>query len=183
MKVTPTSIEGVAVVDTDLIHDHRGAFARLFCERDLAEVFSPRRVVQTNLSRTVARGALRGMHFQQAPHAEAKLVRCLRGRVFDVALDLRRGSPTFLKWHAEELSPDNCSALLIPEGCAHGFQALTDDCELLYLHTAFYEPSAEDGVRFDDPRAGIDWPLELTDISERDRNHALLEAGFEGFEI
>ncbi len=114
------------------------------------------------------------------PHAEMKLVRCLRGRVWDVAVDLRAESPTFLHWHAEELSPDNHRMVVIPEGCAHGFQVLTPDSELLYLHTAFYAPDAEGGVRHDDPALGIRWPLPVTDLSPRDRSHPLIDAGDRG---
>jgi len=125
-------------------------------------------------------GAVRGMHYQNAPHAEMKIVRCLRGRVFDVAIDLRRGSPTFLRWTSCELAPASRRALLVPEGCAHGFQVLEPDSELLYLHTACYERSAEGGVRFDDPRVGIAWPLAPVDLSERDRSHPLLAPDFTG---
>jgi dTDP-4-dehydrorhamnose 3,5-epimerase len=121
------------------------------------------------------------MHFQYPPHAEWKQVRCLRGRVWDVALDLRAGSSTLLQWHAEELSPDNGRAMVIPEGCAHGFQVLEPDSELLYLHSACYTPAAEGGVAYDEPRAGIRWPLAVTDISERDRGHARLTDNFRGF--
>ena len=140
-------------------------------------------IAQINLSETRRRGALRGMHFQHPPHAEGKWVRCLRGRVFDVAVDLRRESPAFLRWHAVELSPEKANAFFIPEGCAHGFQALEDDCQLLYLHTAAYAPESEGGVRWDDPRLAIDWPLAVTDISERDLNHPLIGEDFKGLSI
>src|SRR3546814_535660 len=132
MKITPTALAGVSVVDTQAFRDHRGAFARLFCERELASIMGGRHIVQINHSRTTMVGAVRGMHFQSAPHAEMKLVRCLKGRVWDVAVDLRAGSPTFLRWHAQELSEDNARMLVISEGCAHGFQALEPDSELLY---------------------------------------------------
>lgn len=160
--------------------DERGSFARWFCEADLAAVIGGRRIVQINHSRTQARGAIRGLHFQHPPHAEMKLVRCLKGRVWDVAVDLRADSPTFLHWHAVELSAANGSMYVIPEGCAHGFQALEPDSELLYLHTAAYAPDAEAGVRHDDPRLGIRWPLPAADLSSRDRSHPLLDAGFAG---
>jgi dTDP-4-dehydrorhamnose 3,5-epimerase len=112
-----------------------------------------------------------------------KFVRCLRGRVWDVALDLREGSRTFLRWHAEELSPENTRMLVIPEGCAHGFQVLAADSELLYLHTAFYDPASEGGIRPDDPALAIPWPLAITDTSARDRGHALLESSFKGLSL
>ena len=121
------------------------------------------------------------MHFQKGAHAETKFVRCLRGRVWDVALDLRAGSPTFLKWYGTELAPTSNAMIVIPEGCAHGFQVLEEDSELLYLHTAFYEPSSEGGVNYADPLAGIVWPLDATDISDRDKNYPLLDNTFRGF--
>ncbi|AMR81962.1 dTDP-4-dehydrorhamnose 3,5-epimerase family protein [Cupriavidus nantongensis] len=182
MKAIPLAIAGAALVHTDARTDQRGAFTRLFCVEALAEFFGGRRVVQANHSRTNSAGALRGLHFQHAPHAEMKLVRCLRGRVWDVVVDLRAGSPTFLHWHAEELSADNARMMLIPEGCAHGFQALEADSELLYLHTAPFTPQAEGGVRHDDPAIGIRWPLPVTELSARDRSHPLLSAGFAGLQ-
>lgn len=180
MKLTSLAIHGAALVQSEPFADRRGAFARLFCTETLAEVFGQRRLVQINHSRTSAAGALRGLHFQHAPHAEMKLVRCLRGRVWDVVVDLRAGSPTLLQWHAEELSPGNARMMVIPEGCAHGFQALEADSELLYLHTAPYMPQSEGGVRHDDPALGIRWPLPVADLSARDRSHPLLSAGFAG---
>lgn len=180
MMLRPTAIAGVFVVDTNYRRDHRGSFARLFCDDALRDVLGDRRIVQVNHSCTHAVGAVRGLHFQRPPQAEMKFVRCLRGRVWDVAVDLRAGSPTFLQWHAEELTPDNARMLVVPEGCAHGFQALEADSELLYLHTAFYTPAAEGGVAHDDPRLGIRWPLPVTELSERDRGHPALDAGFTG---
>lgn len=183
MKIIPTGISGVYVVETTPFIDHRGVFARLFCEQELAEILGPRRIVQINYSRTEAVGAIRGLHFQYPPYAEMKLVSCLKGRVWDVAVDLRQGSQTFLKWHAEELTPDNARMLVIPEGCAHGFQVLEAGSELLYLHTAAYEKSAEGGLRYDDPGLNITWPLSVTDISERDRNHPLIGKEYSGITL
>jgi len=180
MNIIPTAISGVVVVETTPFSDSRGAFARFFCERELAGVIGGRHIVQSNFSRTNSPGAVRGMHFQHAPHAEMKLVRCLAGRVFDVAVDLRRGSPTFLKWHAEELTPQTAKMLVIPEGCAHGFQVLEGPADMLYLHTAFYEKAAEGGVRHDDPALAIAWPLPATDISRRDLSHPLITSDFTG---
>lgn len=182
MNISSTSISGVAVVETIRHADHRGSFARFYCERELAPVIDNRRIVQINHSCTGAVGAVRGMHFQRPPHAEMKLVRCLKGRVWDVVLDLRSDSPTFLKWHAEELTPKNNRMLVIPEGCAHGFQVLERDSELLYLHTAFYAPEAEGGIRHDDPRIAIRWPLAVTDISHRDTSHPLIGSDFQGIQ-
>lgn len=180
MKVLPTELPGVSVVETAPLADQRGAFARWFCDQELGDVLGQRRIVQINHSRTSRLGALRGLHYQRAPHSEMKMVRCIRGRVFDVAVDLRRGSPTFLRWHAEELTPANARMLVIPEGCAHGFQALDIESELLYLHTAPHAPVAEGGVRYDDPSIGVAWPLPVTDLSQRDRALPVLDAAFPG---
>lgn len=170
------------VVETTPHIDARGAFARLYCERELAALIGTRRIVQINHSRTATVGAIRGMHFQHPPHAEMKLVRCLKGRVWDVAVDLRRNSPTFLRWHAEELTPTNARMMVIPEGFAHGFQAMEAESELLYLHTALYTPDAEGGVRHDDPRLAIAWPLLVADLSPRDSSHPLIKPDFNGIE-
>lgn len=183
VKLLPTRLHGLYVADALIVGDHRGAFSRLFCADALAPALGSRRIVQINQSLTRTVGAVRGLHFQQPPYAEMKMVRCLRGRVFDVAVDLRAGSPTFLQWHAEELSPASGRMMLIPEGFAHGFQVLEPESELLYLHTAFYTPAAEGGVRHDDPQLGISWPLPVTDLSARDRQHPLLSAGFTGIAV
>lgn len=180
MKLVETNISGLYVAETDKVGDHRGAFARMFCERDLAAAVGGRKIVQSNHSRTTAVGAVRGLHFQYPPHAEMKMVRCLKGRVLDVAVDLRQNSKTFLQHHAEELTPDNARMLVIPEGFAHGFQVLEEGSEMLYLHTAFYNKEAEGGLRHDDPALAIRWPLPVTDISDRDRSHPLLDDGFQG---
>lgn len=166
------------VVEVKPFVDSRGAFSRFYCERELAPHIGNRRIVQVNHSRTVSAGAIRGMHFQRPPHAEMKLVRCLKGRVWDVAVDLRAGSPSFLHWHAEELTPGNARMLVIPEGCAHGFQVLEPESELLYFHTDFYAPDAEGGVRHDDPQLAITWPLPVTDISSRDKAYPLVGPDF-----
>lgn len=137
-------------------------------------------IAQINHSITHSVGAVSGLHYQNPPDAEMKLVRCIKGRVFDVALDMRQASPTFLKWTAVELTPESHLAFVIPEGCAHGFQVLEEDSELLYLHTAFYTPAAEGAVRFDDPRIRVDWPLEPIDLSERDLKHPHLKEDFKG---
>lgn len=180
MKIRPTPLAGVFTVELERRTDHRGSFGRLFCERELGAILGTRRIVQINQSRTQAVGAVRGMHYQNAPHAEMKLVCCLRGRVFDVAVDLRAGSPTLRAWHAEELSAENDRVMVIPEGCAHGFQVLEPESELLYLHTAFYAPEAEGGLRPDDPAIAIRWPMPLRDLSVRDRAHSLLASDYAG---
>lgn len=180
MILQATNIFGLCTAAPQPVSDHRGTFARWFCQAELAEVLGSRSIVQVNHSRTARVGAVRGLHFQYPPHAEMKLIRCLRGRVFDVAVDLRQNSPTFLQWHAEELSGENQRMIVIPEGFAHGFQVLEPDSELLYLHTAMYQKDSEGAVRYDDPMIGIDWPLPITDVSERDTNHPPLPPSFSG---
>ena len=180
MKISQTPVQGLMVVDTESHTDHRGAFARLYCQNELREIINPRQILQINHSSTHTVGAVRGLHYQYPPHAEMKLIRCLKGKVWDVAVDLRSGSPTFLSWHAEELSKSNKRMMVIPEGCAHGFQVLEEDSELLYLHTAFYTPSSEGGVQPTDPTLAISWPLSVQDLSDRDRSHPLLTSDFAG---
>ena len=175
-----TGIDGVWLAVSRRISDDRGEFARLFDADLLEPVHANRPIIQINRSQTRDVGTIRGLHFQRQPALEAKWVRCLRGRVFDVAVDLRRGSPTFLQHFAIELSPGAANALFVPEGCAHGFQVLEPDCELLYLHTAPYLPEHEGGVRFDDPLLGIAWPLPPGGISPRDLSHPFLDQTFEG---
>lgn len=180
MNFEPTHLQGLYEVHTTILGDHRGVFARYFCENDLQDIVGGRKILQINFSQTSKKGSLRGMHFQNAPSAEMKLIRCLKGRVYDVAVDLRQGSSTFQQWHAIELDAGKRNMVAIPEGFAHGFQALEDDCELLYLHTACYDKTAEGGVRYDDPALAIDWPLPVADISERDLNHPLIDQNFKG---
>ena len=183
MKITSTKIDGVFAVENNSFTDDRGTFTRLFCSGDLANVIGSRHIAQINRSRTIAVGAVRGLHYQQMPHAEMKLVLCLKGRVWDVAVDLRTGSRTFLHWHAEELSAGNSRMLIISEGCAHGFQVLDRDSEILYLHTAPYIPASEGGVQPSDPLLRISWPLRIVDLSERDRTHPLLSSDFAGLTV
>lgn len=183
MNILDTPVPGLKIVQSLPHRDARGAFIRLFCARELQPVLGDRRIAQINHSRTSHAGAVRGLHFQHPPHAEMKMVRCLRGRVWDVAVDLRAGSPAFLRWHAQELAQDDAQMLVIPEGFAHGFQALEPDSELLYLHTAFYHPPAESGLRHNDPRLAIAWPLPPQDLSPRDLSHPLLGADFIGVKL
>ena len=183
MKIWKTALPGVVTVQTTPISDHRGSFSRLYCEHEFTQIIDDRHIVQINHSRTVNIGAIRGLHYQRTPYMEMKLVRCLKGKAWDVSVDLRAGSPTFLQWHAEELTSDNACMLVIPEGCAHGFQVLEADSELLYLHTDFYHPECEKGVPCDDPRLGINWPLPIVDLSERDGQHPAITPDFTGLVI
>ena len=175
-----TSIAGLEVLQRKPIGDARGYLERLFCAEELQSLIPGKHIAQINHTLTVVCGAVRGMHFQHSPHAETKFVSCLRGEVFDVAVDLRHNSPTFLCWHAERLSADNHKTLVIPEGFAHGFQTLTDDCEILYVHTAAYQASAEGGLNVQDPRLAIQWPLPVTELSPRDAAHLFLSNDFPG---
>ena len=177
MQFVPTSIPGAFEVRHDVHADERGRFKREYCEREFAKAGLNTRWVQTNHSVTIGRGSIRGLHFQRPPAAEAKLVSCPAGRAFDIAVDLRRGS-TFLQWVAVEI--DEATSFYIPEGCAHGFQALTDEVHFIYQHSASYTLAAEDGVRFDDPAIGIDWPLPPATVSDRDRSFALIDGSFKG---
>jgi dTDP-4-dehydrorhamnose 3,5-epimerase len=180
LTIEATALAGVMRVRRERLRDGRGAFERLFCAEELCVAGWLRPVAQVNRSVTVRRGTVRGLHCQWAPHAEMKLVSCMSGEVWDVAVDLRAGSPTFLRWHAERLSADNGVALLVPEGCAHGFQTLSDDAELLYCHSAPYVAAAEGGVHPQDPRLAIAWPLPVEGLSARDAAHAPIGADFRG---
>jgi dTDP-4-dehydrorhamnose 3,5-epimerase len=180
MKSHPTPIEGLRIFEASPLEDARGQFERLFCAEEFAALGLGTRFVQANRSVTMRSGTVRGIHFQRPPRADAKLVRCLRGRVFDVAVDLRAGSPTFGRWHGVELTPDGNAAVFLPEGFGHGFQALCDGAELLYFHTAAYAPELEGGLRHDDPGLRIEWPLPVALVSERDGRLPVLDARWEG---
>lgn len=169
MRIEPTPMAGLWQLRGEPRHDARGSFQRLFDAAALAEVAPGFGVRQVNHSLTRQRGTVRGLHLQWPAAGEWKLVRCLNGAVFDVAVDLRPGSPTFGRWHALELDAQAGHALLIPPGVAHGFQALRNDVQLLYHHGADYQPALEAGVRHDDPALAIAWPLPVTMLSERDR--------------
>jgi dTDP-4-dehydrorhamnose 3,5-epimerase len=179
-SIFDTPIADLKVIERKTIGDSRGFLARIYCADQLKSIGWERPVNQINHTVTKKRGTVRGMHFQNPPHAEMKLVSCLRGEIWDVAVDLRKNSPTFLKWHAEKLSSKNSRALLIPEGFAHGFQTLSDDCELIYLHSAAYVREAEAGIHSNDPMLDISWPLEFFEISARDAQHPLLNDRFTG---
>jgi dTDP-4-dehydrorhamnose 3,5-epimerase len=182
--IADTPLAGVKVVDRQVLRDDRGHFARLFCTDDLADAGWPSSgVAQINESWTARCGSVRGMHFQQPPFTDAKLVTCVRGAVRDVALDIRAGSPTLMQWHAEVLSAENGRALLIPAGCAHGFQTLTNDVLLIYCHSYRYTPSADTGINPLDPCAAIEWQLPIADMSERDRSRPMLPANFAGVQF
>lgn len=176
----PTPLTGLKLVQRKAIEDNRGFLSRFYCLEEFAEAGIKKPLAQINHTLTRKRGAVRGLHFQHAPHAETKLVSCLKGEIWDVAVDLRSESPTFLQWHGEILSGANRKSLLIPEGYAHGFQALTENCELIYLHTESYHPEAEGALNVSDPRLRITWPLPIGDLSERDCNHLMIDNNYQG---
>jgi dTDP-4-dehydrorhamnose 3,5-epimerase len=179
----PLSIAGVNTVQRKQMSDMRGSLSRLFCSKNLTTIGWIWPIAQVNYTHTLRAGTVRGIHYQYSPYAEAKLVTCIRGRILDVAVDLRSGSPTFLKWCTQELSSENLTSMLIPPGCAHGYQSLTDDVELIYFHSTAYAPSAESGLRPTDPRLGINWPLQISEISARDNTFPLLDDFFVGLNI
>jgi dTDP-4-dehydrorhamnose 3,5-epimerase len=178
-----TPIADLKVVERQKMGDERGFLARVFCAEELAAAGWCQPVAQINHTSTQRTGVVRGLHFQHPPHSEMKLVSCLRGAVWDVAVDLRNGSRTYLQWHAEELSAANRRALLIPPGFAHGFQTLCDDCELLYLHSMAYTPAAEAGLHAKDLRLAIDWPMTISGLSLRDDKHPRIGPEFAGVSL
>ena len=178
-----TPIGGLKVIERHSIADSRGLFERMFCHESLGQLLQGKTVRQINRSFTKRKGTVRGLHFQYPPNAETKIVTCLRGKVCDVAVDLRKGSPTFLDYNVVLLTEDNQRSYLIPEGFAHGFQTLTSDCEMLYLHTTDFAEKFEGALNAKDPRLAIDWPEPMTDCSERDLNHPMLKDDFKGVDM
>lgn len=180
LDVINTPISDLVVVKRHQLGDSRGDFSRLFCAEELRVAGWNVPIAQINHTITRKRGTVRGMHYQHPPHAEMKLVMCLRGIIWDVAVDLRAASPNYLKWHAEELSATNNRAMLIPQGFAHGFQTLSEDCELIYLHSAAYAPHAEAGLNPKDGILAISWPIAINEVSTKDLQHAMLDQAFKG---
>jgi len=180
MKFTETSLSGSFIIDLEIKGDARGWFARTFCKKEFSAIGHEKDWVQMNHSFSSEKGTVRGMHFQQHPFSEIKMVRCIAGAVFDVIVDIRKDSPTFLKWIGVELSAVNKKMIYIPEGFAHGFQTLTTDCELIYHHSEFYEPAAEMGLNVLDPEIKIEWPFEIKVLSDRDKSHPFINNQFKG---
>ncbi len=178
--ITDTPIKDLKVITRQPMGDHRGFLTRIFCSEELAAAGWTAPIAQINHTYTQKKGTVRGLHFQYPPHSEMKLVSCLQGEIYDVAVDIRKDSPTFLQWYAEYLSAENNKALLIPEGFAHGFQTLTDNVVLLYLHSKPYAASAEGGLHSRDPLLNISWPQLLSELSDRDDKHPFLTSAFKG---
>ena len=182
MRFLETPVQGVRLIELEKRGDARGFFARMFCEREFAEAGLESRFVQMNNSLTGRKGTLRGLHYQLQPAAEVKVVRCVRGALWDVVLDLRPDSPSFGKWFGAELSAENRRMMYVPRGFAHAFLTLTDDVEAIYLVSAFYSPEDERGVRWNDPRFGIEWPMRPVEISDKDARWPDFDPAFHGIE-
>ena len=185
LTITKTPISGLYVVETDSFLDHRGAFARWFCEGEMKEILGNRHIKNVNFSRTVKKGSIRGMHFQKPPYTQAKLVRVVKGRVLDVAVDLRKGSPTYGKHVAVELTEDNHRQFFVPRGFAHGFAVLSEEAIFQYKCDNYYAPQAEGALAWDDPDVAIDWgvPAESVILSEKDSKHPKLKDLDSPFEL
>lgn len=174
MEIIKTNIEGLNLLLSTPFIDDRGEFSRIYCQKEFEQAIS-NEVVQINHSKTHKKGTIRGLHFQKTPYDEEKVVRCIKGSIWDVAVDLRPTSSTYLHWKSFVLKEDDHYALLIPTGFAHGFQTLEDNCEVVYFHTNFYNPMFESGLRFDDPVLNLKWPLKPTLISKKDLNYQLMD--------
>lgn len=183
MKAIPTPLNDSYVLEFDAFEDNRGFFTRTYCHQEMQQIGHDKNIAQVNISMTRETGSIRGMHFQLPPKAEVKIVRCIKGSVFDVIIDIRSESPTFLQWFGETLTAQNGKMIYIPEGFAHGFQTLVENTELLYFHTEFFSPEYEAGIRFDDPLLSIQWPLPVTDISQKDTSHPLLNFDYQGVKV
>ena len=180
LSISELPLLGLKLISRQTLADSRGSLSRIFCAETLEEAGWHQSIAQLNHTKTLTRGTVRGMHYQLPPHSELKLVSCIRGEIWDVVVDLRSNSPTFLKWHAEILSAENNGALLIPEGCAHGFQTQTDNVEVLYCHSEAYQPASEAGLNPQDPFLAINWPLEISELSPKDDGHPMISGTFKG---
>jgi len=181
--LTKTPLSELKIIRRQQLVDSRGFFSRLFCSNDFALCGWKTPIAQINHTFTGSKGTIRGMHFQYPPHLEQKVVTCLRGEVWDVVIDIRAESPTFLQWHGVLLSQDNLLSLFIPKGFAHGFQTITNDVELLYYHSTAYNAESEGGLNPQDTKLMIDWPVTITEISERDKTHPNIHDDFKGVSI
>ena len=183
LSIEQTPFEDVYVIDTDAFKDDRGIFARWFCNEELKSILKDQQIVNVNFSRTVIKGSIRGMHFQYPPYTETKLVRCIRGKILDVIVDIRKDSPTFLQNYSVELSEENMKMLYVPKGFAHGFQSLADNSEIMYLVTEYYSPDFESGLNPLDRQLNISWPLGVTNISKKDKERQMVTDSFSGINV
>lgn len=182
LKLTELPLVGAYIIEPIKHEDNRGSFSRVFCKEELSTIFNGG-IAQINHSVTAQKGSVRGLHFQYPPNAEIKIVKCIQGSVFDVIVDIRQDSPTFLKWYGITLNNENMKMICIPKGFAHGFQTLEDDAQLLYLHSELYSPDHEGALNVLDSVLGIEWPLPFTDLSERDTNHPMINNDFKGIKV
>ena len=182
-SVLELPLDGLKSITRTRLADSRGFFDKIFAADELLEIGWKNKICQINHSHTLKKGSIRGMHYQEPPKTEMKLISCIRGKVWDVAVDIRKDSPTFLKWHGQTLSSENCSALLVPEGFAHGFQSLSDDSELIYCHSEEYSPYEDSGLNPFDPLLDITWPESIREVSQRDKGHPLLTDSFIGIDL
>ncbi|HEV7781809.1 MAG TPA: dTDP-4-dehydrorhamnose 3,5-epimerase [Chitinophagaceae bacterium] len=180
MIFNPLNLNGAFTIDVQPFQDSRGFFTRTFCEKEFASEGLVQHFVQANHSGTHGKGVIRGMHFQHSPHCEVKLVKCVQGGIFDVIVDVRKGSPTFLQWFGAELTAENKRMMYVPAGFAHGFQSLTEYSEITYMVSAFYNKESEGGVKYDDPNVNIEWPLPVSLVSDKDMKIPLIDSTFEG---
>jgi len=183
MLFNPLILTGAYTIDVQPFQDNRGFFTRTFCEKEFGAHHLVQHFVQANHSGTFGKAVIRGMHYQLPPFAEVKLVKCLQGAIFDVIVDMRKGSPTFLQWYGTELTAENKRMMYVPEGFAHGFQSLTEHSEITYLVSGFYNREHERGVRYNDPAVNIQWPLPVSMVSDKDLQIPLIEPNFEGVVI
>jgi len=183
MTFKETPLKGSYEITIEPFTDERGWFGRFFCDNEFKTIGHHKKWVQLNQSFTKQKGTIRGMHYQIPPYSEIKLIKCVFGAVYDIIIDLRENSPTFLKYYSTKLSRKNKKMIYVPKGFAHGFQSLTDNAELIYHHTEFYHPNSEAGLNYNDPKLNINWPLPLKTISDRDRNHLFLDPNFKGIKL
>jgi len=182
-SIQETGLEGLIILHRKPLGDNRGFLERLYCQQELEPLLNGKTISQINHTLTMKVGTVRGMHFQYPPHAEIKLVSCIQGKILDVAVDLRKNSPTFLHYHAEIITAENNKTFYIPEGFAHGFQTLSENCEVLYFHTMEYSQEFEGAINALDPNININWLLKISEMSERDSSHPLIDDMFEGVSV
>jgi dTDP-4-dehydrorhamnose 3,5-epimerase len=180
MQINVQPIEGLYMVELNPFVDSRGSFSRIFCSNELKNVMNNENIVQINISKNNQKGLIRGIHYQKKPNAEMKLINCIKGKIYDVVVDLRINSKTFLQWRSYELSQDDNKLLIIPKGCAHGFQTLAENSNLLYFSSEFYSADNEGGINYNDPLINIKWPLPIGEVSNRDKEFKFLNNNFKG---
>ena len=183
MELIKTNLKDVYIIKLSPITDERGSLTRMFCKKEMNAIMKGEEIVQINHTITKEKNTIRGMHYQDFPKSETKIISCIKGEVLDIIIDIRKNSPTFMKRHEEVLSENNQTMLYVPKGFAHGFQTLSDDVGMIYFHTQFYSKEKERGIRYDDPKLGIKWPFKTTNISDKDKKHKLLDESFKGVDI